>query len=801
MKLRDHLRTPGWHSCLMTGFGIGFDAFEAVALPALESAGCLNIAVLTDGRMLTAALGDPTGLPRHAGRHYSIGGAATGALFHPKLWVQIGREGGRLTIGSANPTVGGLSGNLELMTALTCAGAGDASAALIARACTFVEDFADPADEAFAMQRDWMRARAPWLREVAPSEGVVTLDDGTEAALLLSGEGAGIGSGFCDLVAGDRPVRQLIALSPYWDRELAALDQLRMRLAPEETVAMIDREDLFPGAALPDGDAVRVHHHAKGSVNAGRFVHAKALIARTDDHDHLLIGSANCTRAALGTAGFAGSNIEACLYRRLPAGAAVEALGLARSLEKDARIDPADLGDYEEGESIPLDDLAIRNPGRFVLDGAVLRWMPPAGLDPSADQCLDLLDDAGASLATVEPEAGSEPFRYPLDPVPDTLAFARMSGVKGAVPGIVIRTRLLQARLHEPRTGKLGERLADLPGESRAHLSLLEILDMIEKADTAEEGGTGIARASRKRPDMKEEDDDRVLDYAAFVAGRRVAAPGVSDPFDHGDEVSLRRHLDRLVGLSGIDEADEGVADLGDETADTEAALEDGASFDTPLPPRSPAEPWSPDGEAARHRTAIVDAVETLCDRLGEKGKNRTLTPNDLLRLRILLQVICATAWRTSDRVEEPDPDRSVFHALPVESDDRTDWPSLIGRLMFVTVGKPDPALLGLTLPDSFEELPSEVMECLVVGLWTLQACLAAPVSSAQKERTGQFIRRITTKAYVLTGLTREDMLSEPVLERMRKMGFTHADTMGVDAAALVAAHGRDAEALRHGRD
>ena len=48
----------------------------------------------------------------------------------------------------------------------------------------------------------------------------------------------------------------------------------------------------------------------------------------TAEHDHVLSGSANCTVAALGGEGFAGSNAEACVYRRLPRGTATAALGM-----------------------------------------------------------------------------------------------------------------------------------------------------------------------------------------------------------------------------------------------------------------------------------------------------------------------------------------------------------------------------------------------------------------------------------------------------------------------------------------
>src|SRR3546814_11361701 len=68
---------------------------------------------------------------------------------------------------------------------------------------------------------------------------------------------------------------------------------------------------------------------------ASRFTHAKIFVAMTKHHDHVLFGSANCTTAALSGAG---GNAEACVYRRLTSGTAVDALGLDRWIDADRQI-------------------------------------------------------------------------------------------------------------------------------------------------------------------------------------------------------------------------------------------------------------------------------------------------------------------------------------------------------------------------------------------------------------------------------------------------------------------------------
>jgi hypothetical protein len=114
MKLYELYGESGFHTCIATTFGIDFDAYENIVLPRLRGAGCLNNALLADGRMLTYALDGASVLPRHAGRHYTVAGVPMSGVFHPKITLQLGRRNGRLMVASANMTAPGLAGNLEL---------------------------------------------------------------------------------------------------------------------------------------------------------------------------------------------------------------------------------------------------------------------------------------------------------------------------------------------------------------------------------------------------------------------------------------------------------------------------------------------------------------------------------------------------------------------------------------------------------------------------------------------------------------------------------------------------------------
>ena len=316
MKLYERFADKTYHTSIATTFGIDFDAYESIVLPRLRGAGCRNNIVIADSCMLTHALRGASILPRQAGKLYTVSGASAPGVFHPKVFLQLGRRGGRLILGSANLTASGLAGNLELVGAITCDDTDSGEQRLVKQAWDYVARLIDGDQQGLAGQRDWMLARTPWLAKASPATTPVSLSDETMAALLATGPLDGIGSRFAALI--DEPVSRLIVISPYWDMTLSALSFLMARLAPEETAILLDPETtMFPKDALSGLPGVRLYR--RGDFRKGRFIHAKTIIAQTASADHVLLGSANCTHAALGAGGFGGHNEEFCLYRRPPA--------------------------------------------------------------------------------------------------------------------------------------------------------------------------------------------------------------------------------------------------------------------------------------------------------------------------------------------------------------------------------------------------------------------------------------------------------------------------------------------------
>jgi hypothetical protein len=804
MILYERFADKGYHTSVATTFGLDFDAYESIVLPRLRGAGCRNNIVIPDNRMLTHALAGASVLPRHAGRLYTVSGATARGAFHPKLFLQVGRRGGRLIMGSANLTASGLAGNLELVSAITCTEEDSGEQRLVARAWEYASRFIDTSQQAFAGQREWTLRRAPWLRRATPGIGPVLLSDGTMAALLTTGENGGIGTRFAALV--DEPITQLIVISPYWDLSLQALSHLIERLAPARTAMLLDPEAVsFPKEALSHVPNVQLYR--RGKFGGRRFIHAKAIIAQGAGTDHVLIGSANCTIAGLGAANYAGDNEEVCLYRRFPSGEILDVLKLSEVLVSELRIDPGTLGEPVVADELPLDELGARMPGQFECQIDVLSWRPPNSVD--VDRCkIELLDQQGQSIeCTLLPLASDgDTRRYQITNSSERPAFARIILPNGmpSVPAIVTLIDRLRAVIRESQSRKVENALRDLDSETEARLSLLEILDVLEKLDTADGAPHDPMSVAQKRKEDEGKpgpSDYRVLTYEQFIAGRRPRNEKAHLTHNSlaGSETSLvRGFLNRLLGMTAeahdADDDDEnslaGAFDLGDETANLEAGMDAGQELSKKKEPPSTEEQ---EQQLLKRRAAqrkatkeqILTAAAAFGKRIKERQQSGALDNHDILRLRALLMIICAASWSGAEKNARA---RSSIHVLSGEGD-QDSWPFVMGRALFTIFGGRDPAIRFLYLSGVHDQIPDDITECWATCYWCLQACLAAPVSRTGKNRISQFLKPLSVLAYQLTLPSKAELLGDDVIMLMDGMSKRYAGSIGIDAAAIRDGH------------
>jgi hypothetical protein len=811
MKLYERFGDRGFHTSIVTSFCVDFEAYEDIALPRLRGAGCHNNLLLVDDKMLREALDGGLALPRFAGRWYSASGvtAKSNGVFHPKIVLQIGRGEGRIIVSSANMTSSGLAGNLELAGSLECTDEASPQQQIIAQVWQYTTACLKDAGQAVASQLAWAEARTPWLRRATPATSAVTLADGTVAAFLTP-QAQGIGEQFVRQLDGE-PVKRLVVFSPYWDDKLDGLKHLIARLEPAKIALLIDTgTGEFPGKAL--GAIKNLAIHDAKDFCKGRFFHAKAVIAETRKWDYVLYGSANCTVAALGKSNFAGTNHEACLYKRLPAGQTLDALDLASLIDKSTAVDAKT---WEQAEASD-DDLAAQNvkasPGRFECHLDILSWYPPGGVAPDRAtlELLDLerqvLDHDLTRLAGVA--KGEVRYRFPADVARP--AFARLRHADGAVSALAIVSLVdvIRQEAREQRSRSAEQAALRLADETEAELLLLDVFDALEAAEARlnHEPEPASFTARRKKGDEKGTEQFRTLDYESFIAGRRPPETSTTLYANSlaGSELSLvRNFLNRIIGLGGAaedtpEEEDQlaSAFNLGDDTSDPDAAM--AAAGETGIDPSQ----LSGDEEARleRQRLAaqrkasraqIVQAANQFVKKIGLRKQAGALTTLDILRLRALLMIVVAAGH--GQVAAASDTETSSLQVLPREGSEDS-WPRIIGRVLFGVFGGGDPAIGHVQLETAGEHIAEDILECWATCFWCVQAAFTGPRSPGERKLLPKHIGPLMDKIYVATGLTAPEYASPPIVAVMTKMSERFCARLDLDTAAQKKAHDEQVE-------
>lgn len=811
MKLYERFSDAGFHTCITTTFGVDFDAYENIVLPRLRGSSCSNNILLLDGRMLTFALDGLSLLPEHAGRHYTVLGIETKGVFHPKITLQLGRRTGRVIISSANITASGLAGNLELAGSLFCTEEPSGEARLVAAAWDYIERLLRVDSEAITHQRVWLGPRTPWLFDTEPATDVVGLTDGSAAALLTTnGNGnAGIGTRFATLIDGER-VDRLIVLSPYWDNDLAALATIVANLTPERVAILIDREtQLFPAHAVSAIERAEIFD--LNAFGKSRFIHAKAIIAETEYADHVLYGSANCTAAALGTGNYSGANYEACLYRRLPPGSILAALGLARVVDEGLAIQVEELPPYRQSEELPLAEMSQRSPGQFEYAFDKLFWRPPKSLN--SESAIELLDAAGKQLSTqLIPLASASDARRVLQVGGSRArpAFARLRFSNGQTSALAIVTIVdaLRETVREARSKRAEAAALQLSDETEEGLWLWEVLNELESAELEQQSQKpGVKRSKDSATDEGAEEPHRTLEYEQFIAGRRLRSEdeGAVRNSLAGTELSLiRSFLNRLLRIGDDTETattpdKEAMVrglDLQDEISDAVAALERGEQ--STVAPEAPDDPTLPKEEerrkAARVRASreqIVHAVATFRSRLQEKVHSGKLGSFDVLRLRAILMIIAAAGQPPNGTGH-----LTELQVLPL-SNDSDGWPKLMGQLLFAFFGGNCPAIRHLEIEASHDQLPKDILEGWATALWAIQACVcAAHTHKSIQPHTLKPLTHLADQIYARTGLRPQELRGESISTTLNKLNDRFCGRLGLSFREIEHQHAQKISAL-----
>ena len=297
------------------------------------------------------------------------------------VWVdafRLGTDGARLHVASANTTAAGWCRNAELTCDVSWERRSDhpdnaAFGRIVRKAYGFLSYWLDEVSGQSVAAKLRIHARdASWLADLEPNQAPITLAD-EPRWISFSTTAAAVGAFSSDLPTASPAIESTVSWSSrlYWDADAAALKDLSVIFdrAPI-TVAVNEDTSEFPAGA----DLVGVDVRFAAALHEDRFTHAKLIILESATADHVLVGSANVSRAALGAPAIPARNAEASVYRRMPRGMSATALSLdlthevPRSAIRAARPDH-----FTAGAGCLL-------PGTAEIEGFVVAWWPPGGI-------------------------------------------------------------------------------------------------------------------------------------------------------------------------------------------------------------------------------------------------------------------------------------------------------------------------------------------------------------------------------------------------------------------------------------
>ncbi|AWI83717.1 hypothetical protein CEW88_08500 [Alloyangia pacifica] len=704
MRYDEAFYADSYHSALMTTFAFDPTVFDNVVLVALRSRGCRNIAVIADRDMLNQTLRD-VGAPHAAGVKYHMAKRAVAGSFHPKIVLQLGQDGGRLMVGSANLTGPGLVSNFEGVSSLTVTAADRTAAPLLAAAFAYFERHCDPADP--AMQRALARARrsTPWLAETEAATEVVI--KGTKVALLTEMEEGGIAAAMSRFIDGDT-IQDLVVVSPYWDASLDGLNSLRELLGNPQVSLVVDRDEQdFDAETFLNLDAARLHSSEKLPQIAERKLHAKLVVARGQKADYVLAGSANASKAGLlGQFGGPG-NAEACLIRAEDPGSSIARLGLGQCLTSEMPL--ADLRLRRRDETGSGSSARIVDGGMFCLDGSRLRWTPPTGR-PSEGASISLHDHEGIEVHqgmpvlsgegwVIELASGSSQPRQAIVHFPDG---------EISIPSPVAVLSDLERNARAANPSQVDRILGEIEQSLDVDFDMLRLALMID-GDARRTPATKADRQTLKVRNDEALEENNAPTYTSEEF-RRVAvsedAGGRADA-RHGPLGDLRDIINRRLGLfeqHGAEEVDALSAIIGGGTPPP--TRPSSAATSKARPPRS-------FHDAKQRAKKLVEHVNRTCQVLREPDVD-ALSYGNSIRLRLLVMAVLREACPAG---VAPGPDHGLSSTDPAQS-----WVRMLGRLMAEVVRS-----LAKSETDNLDD---EGLEAL--ALFQFAASLASEVAVRQ---------------------------------------------------------------------
>ena len=301
----------GFETAVYCTYGVDLAFFEEAILHPLRVNGCRRHIIFVDAARYADTLRDLRDTAQWIGRRYLLIPVHMPPYqsFHSKMILLLGPEKGRLLLGSGNLTFTGFGHNHELYTCIDWSSDQQDTLPIFQAAWQFIQQIQETYGHAKAVDNTFQKTNyiAYWLRQgIDESNNRLLQFHHTLDTNLLEQ---------LNSVIGSEPVYRLTIITPFLDKQLAALKELNLRFSPELIRLILQDQEAVGNTELltklqKQGIPLQIYRFSDDT----RYLHAKLFLLETEKEAYLLSGSPNCTRSAILSTPVNG-NIETAFLR------------------------------------------------------------------------------------------------------------------------------------------------------------------------------------------------------------------------------------------------------------------------------------------------------------------------------------------------------------------------------------------------------------------------------------------------------------------------------------------------------
>lgn len=311
-----------FHSAVLTTYSFNFHHFEGQVLRTLKEKWISSVNILMDQNMLNYSLGVASNYLKSINQAYAINGIKSLGAFHPKINFFIGDSCLLAIFGSGNITPGGHGKNHEIFSGFYADSNDKTDLPLLLELWEYIIGYAGQMD-GYSSERiceTITRCCDLFLTKKIIKHQFHYLSDDFDAALLYNEKDSSILHQLSNLIPANE-IEAITIACPYYDEDGALLKNL-CQLFPNSklNIYLQEREGLPPTKINVDERIVFYDFdkttRGKVKINSSldrRMLHAKIFHFKSPQKEYCLMGSANATKAAMGSLDSPYRNDELCV--------------------------------------------------------------------------------------------------------------------------------------------------------------------------------------------------------------------------------------------------------------------------------------------------------------------------------------------------------------------------------------------------------------------------------------------------------------------------------------------------------